>query len=385
MIYLSGNNSVSNNNYSGGQQFISQPKAVINKNNPMETDSVSFSSNTEKPKDKNKLMTYILGGLAVVVGGIILAVNLKKGKKVSSDIGKDIKKGVEDLGKKDTNLTGKSKKTSGHSNSSARSETSSSDTGNINGSTIQQKTATIAQQKENIAQQEGQIAELEKKSTELDKQIKKIDDESLPVTTSPPSAKPLANEEIIEPLQGKSADEMLENAFDMYAEELSKTPRLKAKKELIREILPDLQGFFKSNSGIINGINNEREILEVFTHDNKDFLLKQVLPHFAGNLDKYGISNSFDLASLLKIVTPKNKDFMFNEVLPTILNHSQKLDISGSEIAELAEEITPSNLKNIKIIADNLDNFDIKDSMDCLDLDKFKVLLRKDSSELLKI
>lgn len=75
---------------------------------------------------------------------------------------------------------------------------------------------------------------------------------------------------------------------------------------------------------------------------------------------------------------------MLNEALPTILRNAEKLAVSGSEIAEIAGELNPNNLKNVQIIADNLDKFAIKDSMDCIVLDKLKELLKKDSSELLK-
>lgn len=128
MIHLNGNDPLSNNNYLGGQQFSSQPKSLITKNDSMETDSVSFSSNTEKHKNKNKnnLTAYIIGVLALIVGCIILAVNLKKGKTNSGDVAKDIKRGVEGLGKHDeTVLKQKSEiKTKPSQNSSSVGSTS---------------------------------------------------------------------------------------------------------------------------------------------------------------------------------------------------------------------------------------------------------------------
>lgn len=99
MIYLNGIDTTSTNDYQGIQQSSSQPRTLINKNNPMGTDSVSFSGNSEGNKDKKNLTAYVIGGLVLAIGGILLTINLKKGKTNSGDIINDAKKGMEDLDK----------------------------------------------------------------------------------------------------------------------------------------------------------------------------------------------------------------------------------------------------------------------------------------------
>ena len=59
----------------------------------------------------------------------------------------------------------------------------------------------------------------------------------------------------------------------------------------------------------------------------------------------------------------------------SVMFNTNGLVFNGGDIPQLIE---------IFKTADNLDKFAIKDSMDCIILDKFKELLKKDSSELLK-
>ena len=89
------------------QKYNTKPKLLINKNQ-VETDSVSFSASQKiqnKTEDKNKLIAYTMGALALAAGIIFAVVKFKKGKTPSSDIGNNIKKGVENLSKNDTDST----------------------------------------------------------------------------------------------------------------------------------------------------------------------------------------------------------------------------------------------------------------------------------------
>lgn len=454
MVYVGDKNTVSNNTYAYSQPLNNSNTYYVNKNQNR-TDSVSFSGHSKKDKNKIKIIGYILGGLALVAGVILLFLKLKKGgKKISENTFNDVNRGIENLGKEDFEVAGSDVPSIINQNTA----TKASDVIIVNDTIIDQQNTIISVQNQNLAEQEATISELKKKSEELGKKIEQLDNKSQ--TFQPSSSIPghTKDKRIEEPVKETSVDDMLNNALNMYTEELCKTPELKDKKGLVREILPELKRISKLNPDIINGIDDEREILKVITPENKDFIIKQALPkilervkdlnininaskyvselletltpealykvdtladiikgfgahgtadtvdlfevfkndhnnfifeqvlsHFTNNFDKYGISRGSDLASLLKIVTPQNKDFMFNEALPTILKNAEKLDASGSEIAEIAEELTPGNLKNIQIIADNLDKFDIRDKSGfILDMNKMRPLLRKDSNELLK-
>ncbi len=197
--------------------------------------------------------------------------------------------------------------------------------------------------------------------------------------------------EILKVITQDNKDFMLQKAIPKILERAKDLNINDAKSvgAVLETLSPEVLAKTDSIADIIKGFNvggssNTIELFNVFKKDSNNFILKQIFPHFASNLDKYGISSAEDLANLLKVITPKNKDFMFNEAFPAILKIAEKLEISGSEIAEIAGELNPKTLKNMKIIADNLDKFDIKDSMDCIVLNKLNPLLKKDSSELLK-
>lgn len=125
MVYLS-DNKISNNSYQiplkSNPNYQAKPLNITSNNK--ETDSVSFSTkdSNSKKKNANRTIAYIIGGL-VIIGGIIFAVmKLKKGKPISTDKGKDIANGIEDLGKKASdNSKGTNKNSSYNSNSDQRS------------------------------------------------------------------------------------------------------------------------------------------------------------------------------------------------------------------------------------------------------------------------
>lgn len=89
MIYLSDKLSIINNK--GVPQNANLNKSLISKNY-VGQDTISFSGTQEthnKKEYKNKLTTYIIAGL-VIVGGVILALKFKKGKKSSDNIVENI-------------------------------------------------------------------------------------------------------------------------------------------------------------------------------------------------------------------------------------------------------------------------------------------------------
>ncbi len=128
----------------------------------------------------------------------------------------------------------------------------------------------------------------------------------MPVTTSTPAPKTAESKKVTESIREKAPDDKLLNeAFDMYAEELSKIPELKGKKALIREILPDFQKITKANNGIISGINDEAEILKVITHDNKDFIIKQAMPKVFERAKDLNISDAKSVGAVLGTLNPE--------------------------------------------------------------------------------
>lgn len=89
------NNNVGNTVVTPTQQPA--PQYTITKNISPINDSVSFSSNEEKKHNKN-LASYIIAGIAIVGGGFLLAVNLKKGKKPQSPLtDEEVLKRVKDM------------------------------------------------------------------------------------------------------------------------------------------------------------------------------------------------------------------------------------------------------------------------------------------------
>lgn len=452
MVYLGGKDLISNN-YMYSQPLNNSNSYQIN-NGRNKSDIISFSGTLDKKEQNNKTKTigYVLGGLALALGGALLFAKLKKtGKHISENFVDDIKKGADDLVKKNSDTSASEIKTSTKVDNSTKIKEDPI----IGNTTLQKKDTTIKIQKQNISSQEEEIIKLQKQSEEVDGKIRKMNNKDKVISGDSGVSDSIKTNEIINPAKERSANEMFDSALDLYAEELSKMEELKGKKNIIRKILPEFQKVSKSNSNIITGLDDEKELLKLITAENKDFIVKQALPkvlarakdlninniksvksiletvtpesiqkvdivaditkkfniknsadtidlflmlkndkdnfilkevfpHFANNIEKYGIVSNSDLTSLLKVVTRENKEFMFNKALPTILKNAEKLEISGSEIAEIAKELKPNNLNNIQIITDNIDKFAIKDSMDCIIINKFIEYLKKDSNELLK-
>lgn len=259
MIYL--NDKISTINNKGIQQSTNQSKSLVSKNY-IGQDTVSFSGNQDTPsktKDKNKLTAYIIAGLALVVGGIILAINLKKGKNPLKQTSENIAEGVRKTGKNtSSNISSNSVKDSTHKHSNVSSTTS--------------KTPS-------------------KEKAELEKQIKK------------------RNVEIQQ--AKKELQKLIDDLIDKIHPKDEKTAR---------EALPQLVNYSKK---LGMGVEDFNLYLMYLTPENKDFAIKEGIPLIANNIEliKKVLPDSeySDIPKLLKHLNAKNK----NEFKPLLENHKE--------------------------------------------------------------
>src|SRR5574344_2081281 len=440
LIYL--NNKINSVNYPITQSFVSQPMTSFNNNGVIETDSVSFSSNSsnnDKPKKKSSnLIAYLVGGLTLAAGIVFTVIKIKKGRgsKNVVDIGNDIIKGAKNEESKVINNIEK------------------------NISTAEKQDASISELDSQIAEANKRVVEQEAKKVDLQQKLDISENSTIPsgdsqhkptnknksreiteikVEKETPIAPQPEKSKVADKVNSSTIDEQANQAYNQYAQKLAKDLKLEGKEALIREVLPDLMILKNNDVALkealehitiqnkdfvtktavptilrnaevldlekamgktlkaispdtvdcldklaanaqrfkIKSNTDTQLLLEAISKENKDFVFAEVLPHLVDNAEKYQISRGGYMAGFIDAITPQNRDFMFNEAIPVIINNMDKLGIDISEVAQVAELTTKTNLKTIQNIANNMDKFDIKDELNFLDIDKLSNYITK--------
>lgn len=402
MDYL--NNCTTNFNYSNSQRVNYQNRLL----NPAIRDCVSISfsgaDTTNDKKKKNNLIAYIIGGLVLLAGAAIL-IKARKNKILSSP--------AKNAG---GNITPKAANNSG--------------------------TSELAQLNNKMAQQLAETTELEKQLAISRNNITRHSapkPEPKPKESSHTGAKPQATAKSASTVKSATIEEQTNHYYDMYADKLSKDFGLKGKRDLIREVIPDIMPIHENesalqavleiltpenkafvtkqaiptllrNESILDGgqsigealkivsvdtidcldklaknaeafkIKNQVDtlnILRAITAKNKDFAFNELFPYLAQNAEKYRIHRGGYMAKFLDVVTPQNKDFILNEALPTLLKNSESLNIDIIEALKIVKHLNKDNLKNVQTIAENVEKLGLKDADGFIDVDKFVAQLNK--------
>jgi hypothetical protein len=477
VIYL--NDKISNNVYPNS--LIVNSKPTNNTSYLSNSDYVTFSGDSAKDKktqDKNKLIAYILGG-AAIVAGIIIAVKMKHGKTPSGESGKGIIEGAKDSSKKSSgNISENGAKNLKHSGSSSNpSGTSVQNDERLSNldkekEALQNRVNDLGKQvksQEAVREEEAKLIDRmieifqpkdketarevlpflnkhhEKLGIELKDYNKYLDNitpknkdfiinEGIPLITGnieqikqvvkdPENLHRLfsslnsENKDAFKVLLDKSKvlkikntftlSEMLENInaqnISLISNEvipaIEKNPNdfkwlddfllgdfIKGfnknnKDELLKDIIPNVVKRFDKSKIKYDG-TDVLNALKVINPDNKKFVFDELLPHLVENAIQYNIKNGDGLVSYLKVITPKNKDFIFQEILPLLNQYSSKLKISrADEMAETLKFITPENKDNIKLIADNSEKLGFGVNND--NISTFEKLLKRDKQEIL--
>lgn len=385
MIYL--NDKLSNASPPQGNPIV-HSTALINKSNVVGVDSVSFSGDTKNAKkniDKNKLNAYIAGGIALAAGAIVLAINLKNGKKPSSDISKDIKKEAENLGKKSSeNITGSSEKHSEHSSSSSHASYSSP------------KNTHAA----NIVEEDNpDLLRLEKSETRINqllndtiKMIKpkdeKIAREAIPklVYNCEKLGIKLTDFNLyLDHITPENKDFAINEAIPFIADNMGKIKTVIKDPEKSHELLDVLNpenknslGLLLDNANILRIENSYglTQVLKSIHSENIDLITKEVLPEMKKNPDNFKFLDSLlDSSDFIKLFNKENTHYILNDTLPTILKNSEKLMIKNSnqdDVLRFLKVITPENKKFIfddlvPNLLSNTEKYKIKYGEDFLD------------------
>lgn len=475
MIYL--NDKISNNIYPG---LIVNSKPTNNKGYSSNSDYVTFSGNSVKDKktqDRNKLIAYILGG-AALVAGIIIAVKMKHGKAPSIKPGSEASNISENGAKnvKHSSSSSSSSPSSSHSNPKLEEiknreaeldkEKSELEARVRNG---QKKVQDINLENEKAKAQikkdlDDMIETLQPKNKEVAREvlpslvqnykklgIKVIDfnkyldnvtpknkdfviNEGIPLITEnieqirqvvrdPENLHRLIsplnteNKEALKVLLEKSKNLKIENTFALsevleninaqniglisneVIPAIEKNPNdfkwldnfllgdfIKVfnknnKDELLKDIIPNVVKEFDKSKIRYDG-SDVLNALKVINPDNKKFIFDELLPHLIENSNQYNIRYGEDFVSYMHTINPKNKDFIFKEALPILNQYGDKLGLSGTDrMAKALKFITPENKDNIKLIADNSEKLGFGVNND--NISTFEKLLKKDKKEIL--
>lgn len=352
MIYL--DDKFMNTNYFVSPQLANPAMSLsnINKSNEMATDTVSFSGKTkESQNDKNKLIAWLLGGTALAAGIALLILKIRKGK--ATPIG-DIERTATEIINPPSSSPLPSRRNNGGGsiNHPVPIEPSSPSSGSVS------LDARITRHNEHIAGLQTQEAQLQKRSQQLDEEIAGL---GIKRDSQPPAKK-------VSPPPNVSEEATLNHAYDMYSEKLATDFKLKEKQSLIREAMPDLMP-------LLNDTTAMKEVLELLTKGNKEFITKQAIPailrnsekldlgkvvgstlkavtpetvdcldRLAANVERFKIKSQGDSINLLQALTKENKEFAFKELLPYLADNAEKYKISrGGHMAKYLEFITPGN------------------------------------------
>lgn len=371
--------------------------------NPNINDSVSFSganANNNNEKKKKNLIAWIVGGIVLLAGAVIL-IKTRKNKILSSS----------------TKNTG---------------ETIISGTPNEG----------LAEFNKKLAAQQAETAEIEKElaasrnntsSGNVSKPESKHETPPSHVVTPKTQQPQSTSKPAATAVKPATIDEQANKAYNQYANKLAAELKMGEKEALIREVLPDLM-FLKSNEDVLKAVlehitpqnkdfvvktavpailrNSEAldlgksmnavlkvvspntvdcldklatnakrfqiksqvdsiNILRTLTKENKDFAFNDLFPYLVENMDKYKIRQSGIMGKFLEVVTPQNKDFVLNEALPTLLKNSDALNIDITDALKITKHLNKNNLKNIQAIADNAEKLGLKDADGFLIVDKF--------------
>lgn len=261
MIYLSDKLSTINNK--SVEQNANQSKVLVGKNS-IEKDTVSFSGTQETPnkkENKKKLTAYTIAGLALAIGGIILAVNFKKGKNPLKNSGENIVEEAQKTNKgTSSNINSTSVVSPKHQNSEVSSHSSQSSA------------------KSTAPQQNEELINAQKEKVELEKQVKERKAEA------------------------EKAKKDLEKQLDSLIEKINPKD-----KKIAKEALPQLIKYSKEL-----GIDDLNTYLVYITPENKDFIIKEGIPLIANNivLIKKTIPECeySDIPKLLQCINAENRD-----------------------------------------------------------------------------
>ena len=355
-------------------------------------------------KKKKNLFAYVAGGVALLVG-IVVLIKTKKGKASSSTI--------KNTGETISSSTSKGTQTEG-----------------------------LAEFNKKLAEHQAETAEIEKKlaasrnntsSGNISKPESKHETPPSHVVTPKAQQPQSISKPATEAVKPATIDEQANKAYNQYANKLATELKMREKEALIREVLPDLM-VLKSNEDVLKAVlehitpqnkdfvvktavpsilrNSETldlkkamgetlkvispdtvdcldklaiiarksknwsqghstNILGVLTKENKDFAMDELFPYLAENMDKYKIKHNGVMAKFLEVATPQNKDFVLNEALPTLLKNSDALNIDIIDALKITKHLNKNNLKNVQNIANNIEKLNLKDTDGFLDVDKF--------------
>lgn len=262
MIYL--NNKISTTNNKSVQQNTNQRKFLVSKNS-IEQDTISFSGIQETPnkkEDKNKITAYIIAGIAIIVGGIILALNLKKGKNPLKNSGENIAEGAQKANKGTSSNINSSEGSSKRQYSAVSSPSSQPSV------------------KSTAPKQNEELINAQKEKAELEKQIKE------------------------QQAGAEQSKKDLEKRLDGFIEKINPND-----KKIAKEALPQLINH-SEKLGI--GIEDFNPYLNYITLENKDFAITEGIPLIANNIEliKKVIPESeySDIPKLLKYLNAKNNN-----------------------------------------------------------------------------
>lgn len=366
---------------------IAQSTALINKSNAVGTDSVSFSGDTKNAKkniDRNKLNAYIAAGIALAAGVIVLALNLKKGKKPSGDISKGIKNEAENLGKKPSeNVTGGGKRSRVDSASpnSAYDSHQSTPAENVPGKD-DPSLLKIAEIEAKINKQLDEMVEIIKPKDE------KIAREAIPklVDNREKLGIKLTDFNIyLDHITPENKDFVINEGIPFIADNMGKIKTVIKDPEKSHELLDVLNpenknalGLLLDNAKIlrINDSYSLTPVLGSINAKNIDLISKEVLPEMKKNPDNFKFLDSYlDSSDFIKLFNKENTHYILNDTLPTILKNSEKLMIKNSnqdDVLRFLKVITPENEKFVfddlvPNLLSNTEKYKIKYGEDFLD------------------
>lgn len=304
MIYFSGDKI--SNSYLSGPQTITQTKVpTIN----LEQNKDLFVSATTLPKvetndDKKRLIAYILGGTAALVGIIFAIIKLKKGKAPSGDIVKDITEGTTGIGKKSTAASGSNSSinTASHSLNNGGSNTTlkRSSTRTANATVTPQEKAMadkVAEQNERARQAEEELKRVKaQKAAEKQQGMEQVINEFINATN--PKDEKIAREAFPQLTKYSEKLGISISDYNAYLQHIT----TENKNFAINEGIP----LIAENMNLIKKISNEPSniprLLQCLNKDNKD-----VFSPLLENAEKFEIDSIISLGKTLRSITPQNK------------------------------------------------------------------------------
>lgn len=386
MIFL--NDKISSVGYPTGKQII-QPRAIVNKNNVQGVDTVSFSgaeqNNTKKDKNKNRLIAYLAGGLALAAGIVILAVKLKKGKAPSAGTDKNIVETLEGAGKgsgTEGNIESEIEKELGKLineyidfskpkdpeivREAFRSLNKNAEKLDISWKDYNIYFDCITPENKDFVINEG-ITLIANNIEQIRKSFKNPEqaNELLRTLNS-------ENKEFL-PLFIAKADNSGTNKLDDLVNALKLTT-VKNKK-MMSDIMAEPEKYK------INKLRDITAYADEIKPENIEFAFKEVFPLIEEQKANLNITTGCTIAKILGHITPETKD-----VIKVIADNSTKYKFSDTDLGEFIKAITPQNKENIQIVIDNAEKLDLaacwdsSDYADILNLGKEGILKKvKDS------